>query len=357
MIRLSNSIFILMLLGVSSLTFAWDANGHQQVGAIATQLIAGTNAEQHVKALLGDMSLATASVWADCAKGVRSSDDQTFTYMDDPKYTECKPFSNPENTAAFVDFVKRNWRQCGTAHDYEYCHNQYHYTDVSTFDHRYDDHDAGTNDHDVVHAITAAIKTLQGLPTDAPFSFASQREALILLAHYVGDIHQPLHVQAIYLDAHGHVVNPDVTGVTSDIDTAGGNRISIPARHTTLHHAWDETPSDLMIGSANDAALLNEARHTPKTTGHIDQWSNQWATDTIHVSKFAFAGLTFSQRPDSASDTAHHTHQWDATGIDDVYEQREHAVKAQQLAKAGAHLAQILKTIWPDQKAATAKAP
>ena len=34
------------------------------------------------------------------------------------------------------------------------------------------------------------------------------REALRLLAHYVGDIHQPLHVAAVYLDREGRVVDP-----------------------------------------------------------------------------------------------------------------------------------------------------
>jgi hypothetical protein len=33
--------------------------------------------------------------------------------------------------------------------------------------------------------------------------------ALILLAHYVADIHQPLHVGAAYFDAQGRATDPD----------------------------------------------------------------------------------------------------------------------------------------------------
>ena len=48
---------------------AWDSTGHQTVGAIADQLIAGTNAETQVRKILGT-SLRVSAVWADCAKGV-----------------------------------------------------------------------------------------------------------------------------------------------------------------------------------------------------------------------------------------------------------------------------------------------
>ena len=41
-----------------------------------------------------------------------------------------------------------------------------------------------------------------------PFSFETKQEALRVLAHLVGDVHQPLHVGAIYLDAPGNAVNP-----------------------------------------------------------------------------------------------------------------------------------------------------
>jgi len=51
----------------------------------------------------------------------------------------------------------------------------------------------------------------------------TKRVAVILLAHYVGDMHQPLHVGAQYFNSNGHVTNPDVSG--SAYADAGGNNI------------------------------------------------------------------------------------------------------------------------------------
>jgi hypothetical protein len=111
---------------------AWGPGGHQSVGAIADELLKGSAAEAQVKSILGPVSLQQASVWADCAKGVTSSDDVTFTYHANPVlFPECVPFDTPQWKPAFESFVARNWKQCGTAHDSEKCHHQYHYADIS----------------------------------------------------------------------------------------------------------------------------------------------------------------------------------------------------------------------------------
>ena len=49
---------------------AWGADGHQTVAVIAAGLIRGTPAEVRVAALLGDMPLPLAAIWADCAKNL-----------------------------------------------------------------------------------------------------------------------------------------------------------------------------------------------------------------------------------------------------------------------------------------------
>ena len=71
--------------------------------------------------------------------------------------------------------------------------------------------------------------------------------AIILLAHFVGDIHQPLHVGAQYFDAAGKVVDPDKG--ESGFESQGGNTIMlqhkgataarIRHRRTKLHGFWD----------------------------------------------------------------------------------------------------------------------
>lgn len=99
-------------------SLAWGPEGHQTVGAIADELLKGTAAETQVRTILDGLSLRQASVWADCAKGVTSSDDATFTYQSDGhKFPECAAFA--QDASAFESFVSRNWKQCGTAHDHD----------------------------------------------------------------------------------------------------------------------------------------------------------------------------------------------------------------------------------------------
>ena len=322
---------------------AFNADGHQAVGALADKLIAGTRAAKQVNEILEGMSLQTVAVWADCVKGVTTTDDVHFTYKNnDNFYPECTPFSSPEWKLRNENFVSHNWKQCGSAHGGEFCHNQYHYADISTRRDRYEASDVGANNHDIVHSISAAIAVLKGQAAPAPFQIADKKEALMMLAHYVGDMHQPLHVEAIYLDAAGRTVDPDKTGYNLANDTAGGNLIydgSVP-----LHREWDALPASIKIGGPREAELLAKARAVAPTTGDISHWSTDWATDTIVSGKTAFERLRFDGNPN----VTRHA-EWTMSGEDDVYRADAEALKESQVAKAGARLAQVLMAIWPDR--------
>ena len=56
----------------------------------------------------------------------------------------------------------------------------------------------------------------------------------LLLAHLLGDLHQPLHVGSIYLDLDGKPVHPDTPGLSDEAktasETAGGNRLRLGLR-------------------------------------------------------------------------------------------------------------------------------
>lgn len=204
-----------------SAVLAWNSDGHQTVGAIADQLIAGTPTATQVRKILGS-TLRTAAVWADCAKGVVHGSDGTFKYVINPRYKECLPYETTAGKKLMVDFVKRNWDSCNPTAGDDPCHKQYHYTDVASEHNAYAKNLEGTSDHDIVSAITAAIAELQGGAAPAPFNLKNKREALRLLAHYAGDIHQPLHVVAVYLDAAGHQVDPDGGTFDPGSKTRGG---------------------------------------------------------------------------------------------------------------------------------------
>lgn len=318
----------------SAATFAWSAPGHQTVGSIADSLLVGTHAAKAVKSILGTEKLETAALWADCAKGV--TETPPLKYVVNTRYAECKPFESATGQAQMVDFVTRNLSACKPAPGDESCHRQYHYADVAIEHDTYARSDIGTSDHDIVSAINAAIAVLQGGTSPAPISFTSKREALRVLAHYVGDIHQPLHVGAIYLDASGHEVNPDTGTYNPATKTQGGNKILDKGKD--FHTAeWDAIPANLT--AAKFKGGVAQAKKVKATPGPINEWAAAWASDTVLASHTAFAGLTFG-----AEDTSKGT--WPVTEPTG-YSATKAALQKAQLVKAGARLAQLLQAIFP----------
>jgi hypothetical protein len=318
---------------------AWGLEGHHTVGALADRLIAGTNAEAHVKTLLRGATLEQVAVWADCAKGVDPS--KGYAYTSAGRFSECAAFETPDGEAEMIDFVRRNDTNCRRLPGDESCHKEYHYTDEPVQRERYHLGDPGTRDVDVVAAITAAIRVLQGEPAPAPFDIRGQREALLLLDHLVGDIHQPLHVGAVYLDPRGAVVEPAQPPLDAATTTRGGNsvttiRVATNRPEGNLHATWDDVPEALQSTHV-DAAWLALARAVPPSQGAIDTWSAAWADGTLAQARAALQGLTFAAQGNG---------RW-SVPLDGRYDDAMGPVKKQQLTEAGARLAQVLRTIWP----------
>lgn len=337
-----------LALCVPAAAMAWGPDGHMAVGAIADARLAGTPTAAKVKAILrpGE-TLQSVAVWADCAKGVRVVDGKFVYQADDTLYPECKPFG--ANGAEFVRFVAANWTQCGLPHGREYCHQQYHYADVAIQRDRYQRGLTGTSGHDVVQAIDAAIAMLQGRPVPAPFVFADAREALMLLAHYAGDIHQPLHVGAIYLDEHGKWVDPDAGAYDATTETSGGNLIddTAAAFHPKPNHAppyvfhaeWDAIAPSQNVGAAGWAQLLTASAAVASPTGDVATWSTQWASESVTLAKTAYGSLTYKWTGNFKFPA------WEAGGIDASYKTNAEKTQSQQLARAGARLAWLLKRV------------
>jgi len=340
MIRALFLLNFLLLVFYPTASSAWGYQGHRVVGSIADQLL-NNNARQQVSALLG-FELRIAGPWADCVKSVVRNDNDTFTYIEDPRHPEyeipCTSFRTPAEQKRMEDYVGRNWTQCiypptGTERG---CHNTYHFDDVAIERDHFDRSFEGTNEHDLVGAIVAAIAVLQDKTPSGPYSIADKKEALFMLAHFLGDLHQPLHVAAVYLDEHGHLVDPDATHhIDPTTETQGGNLIH--DQHHIFHTEWDAIPADL--GEAATPELLALARSAPPNQGNIEDWPADWASDTIMVAHDAFSGTHFRQTSPS---------HWSITFDDhDAYLASQETIKRQQLAKAGARLALLLNTIWP----------
>jgi len=317
---------------------AWGPAGHATVGSIAAQLMAGTRAEREVRQRLSGMTLAEVGVWADCVKAVRA-EGEGFVYADAGRYPECQRFETPQERAAAIAYVRNNWHHCGAGPDDEPCHKRYHYTDVAVQQPAYAPGLAGTRDHDVVAATAAAVAVLQGRPAPAPFHL-QPREALRLLVHLVGDLHQPLHVGSVYLDAEGQPIDPDHQPHDHHHDTVGGNRLDDDG--VNLHRRWDDVPAACGPHTLGTEGLA-DARRVPRTPGLAADWPRAWATDTLQAARQAYGGLRFGpvQGP-----PRHWPVLMGANQAAGVVAERERLQRAQ-LVKAGARLAQLLQALWP----------
>jgi S1/P1 Nuclease len=343
---------------------AWGYQGHEVVGAVADRLLK-PNASNQVRAILNgppepadpnapvklapklELKLQQAGPWADCVKSVVRHDNGKFRYEVDPNNLEyeipCVVFSSPEERARMEDYARRNWDTCTYPPEgaQRGCHNTFHFDDVAIQSDSFDHHHLGTNNHDLVTAIGAAIAVLSGKPIPPPFPFGirDKREALLLLVHLIGDLHQPLHVGSVYLDAEGRLVDPDrANWIDPATDTTGGN--AIQDQNLNLHAEWDAIPYD--IGESATRELTMEAQATPPTTGPMDGWPVAWATESLHVAQLAFRDLKFQPNTTSAN------YKWTVVFDDHVtYLRLMDEIKRKQLAKGGAHLAEILNALWP----------
>jgi S1/P1 Nuclease len=127
---------------------AWSGKGHRIVGAIADEVLKkNPTTKAKVKAILGGHTLATVSVWADCAKG--------FMY--------CQRAPTPEEHA----YASKNPE-----------HHNFHYADVPYQQSAYVDASAGTAKYDVVHVISYAVAVLRGNALANDSINLTQREAL-----------------------------------------------------------------------------------------------------------------------------------------------------------------------------------
>jgi hypothetical protein len=328
-----------MLLSVQGAR-AWNAEGHQIVGAIADAIL-NDHAKQQVQSILGvDVNLQTAGPWLDCVKSVHRKDDGNFEYIVEPAFEPpCRPFKDAHNL--MEEYVGRNFVQCSYLvhrddhHGHEFdeemgCHNTYHFDDIAIQRDHFDRNFQGTNDHDIVAAINAAIAVLLERPSPPPFKIATKAEALFLLAHLVGDLHQPLHVSAVYLNLQGQEVDPDVTHtIDPTTETKGGNFVFDNDKN--FHAAWDAPPTNFHVAQALD--LLPMAKQVAKDTDPAEDWSFAWATDTIKVAPQAFAGATFVRVEPSQE---HREGGWSIAFPDQAaYVTARDNIKKEQLAKGG----------------------
>jgi hypothetical protein len=330
---------------------AWGNDGHRAVGAIADQLLKGSNAQKQVAALLlpGE-SLESVANWADCVKG-----------------TYCGP-----QTPEMVAYVEANPK-----------HGEYHYTDIPFQESHYHDGAVGSAGDDVVQTLKQAIAVLQGKTDPAlnPHQF-TKRQALLLIAHMAGDIHQPLHVGAAYVGKDGKFVVPqkhDDIDTVDIFDARGGNNLllddeKLSAMSATLippgeakplppgvvksptrpfHSYWDSTVVDYAmrrIGTRTPEqfaqAVIASKPAVPANSGDPASWPYQWADDALIASKIAYADVRPGKLTPQVSKKGETYYTW-GLEVPANYPVPSSALAKTQLIKGGYHLAALLQAIWP----------
>ena len=315
----------------SGQALAWGSDGHRVVGAIADQLIAGTPAQQRVAALLqpGE-SLETLAVWADCVKTTAPA--------------SCGP-----QTEEMKVFLASNPGQAG-----------YHYTDVPFQLDHYQDHALGTRADDIVQILRQAIGVLQGHPETAgnPHQF-TQRQALQMVAHLVGDLHQPLHVSGAYVARNGSLGLPATRAQLKDgsfYETRGGQDLLVGA-DCNLHTYWDfvlveATLRRAGVGTGPDAPhryaakVIEAGPQTMADSGAPAGWPYVWADAALAASKPAFRGLVLGPKQMRPDDHGVQRPAWALTLPAD-YEATGSTVAERQLVQGGYHLAELLLALFP----------
>lgn len=324
---------------------AFGAEGHMAVGNLGDKLIEGTAAAKQVQAILGTGErLREAAIWPDCARGVVRSGNG-FKYAPDPKYHDkhCAVFETPAGQQELVDYVARNWDNCEYAGEKKGCHKAFHFADIPLQLGRYAADSVGAGPQDIVHAINAAIAFLRDGTRTEPFRFGEgnqgRREALRLLAHLLGDVHQPLHVGAVYLTANGRATNPNKSkAAVAASETQGGNLLFIGAQDN-LHHQWDSISTGL-----GQEDLTGEAAVVHGSEGAIESWAAAWASESVLQARLAYKGLSFGPKKPAGQGNG-----WPLVFKDrPAYLKAERDIQREQVTRGGARLAEVLQAIWPD---------
>jgi len=263
-------LWVVVLLGALLLPWgrarAWGSDGHRIVGEIARQNLTSAAAARVRALLAGDgeayRTLAGATLWADHTK---SDEDRTWHYINLPRN-------------ARKEHIKQ---ACGQPH---WC-------------------------------VTEAIHHFHRLLTSDADTIA-KRDALKYLAHFVGDLHQPLHAGR-RRDAGGNAIKVNFFGRKYRVEDVRYN----------LHAVWDTSIIRREIQRKHaDWRHYADALAAAVTPAERSEWTGTAAEDwTLESSRLAF----------SVAYTA-------PGSIEGPYYEISVSVIEEQLQRAGIRLAELL---------------
>ena len=304
--------FLLALLLPLDLAHAYGPDGHKIIGAIADQRLANTPTGARVAELLDGYTLQEASIMPDTIK------QWDKPGIEDPKVQ--KYFSSHPRIA---EQLREFWKANPPTTDRKSAipsHHWFHYTDVPLVGaEKYADGKIGRSRWDIVHMMRYCIAVLRGEVPEKNERKITKPIALILLTHFVGDIHQPLHVGAQYFDAKGNPINP--ASATEAYPDEGGNSLRLRLtdaaprkRLPKLHGFWDNDAVMANLPRFPDtmpkeerrmkmeaaARVLTESlvKNEPKnwrmpSTLKVEDYPEAWANEILPLAREAHARLRY----------------------------------------------------------------
>ena len=311
---------LLLLLTLPVPVRAWGPLGHSAIAAIAEKHLSPAT-QTRVAAILAqghDTDLPSIANWAD---EVRAAGSGRGPLSDD---VEARAFNAKFPTNAL-----------------------WHFVDLPLGAESYRDAVAFTSVNDVVHAIKRCIAALERAQT-GPDDF-TKPQALRLLVHFVGDIHQPLHCGTGFYDL-SELTHPvlitDPKQCRGKPNDRGGNDLFFGADpNQELHALWDDSLVSAIRNSVDYRSLadwLEPTQSVSPMTGDYHAWPEQWAIDSVQQARNAYRDIEFgAARVDGQRLRI-------TTQLPSGYVDENKAIVTQQLLKAGIRLAELLNAVrWP----------
>jgi S1/P1 Nuclease len=307
---------------LSEKSLAWGQEGHAAIAAIAQHLISPAT-QTKVQELLaegGEKDLISIASWA----------DQVIIALHDEG-----PLRANQEAVEFNRKFPKNAR--------------WHYVNLPLSATSYDQVNSFTRPDDVIHTISRCIQVLES-PTPGPETF-TRIQALRLLVHFVGDIHQPLHCGT------GFYVFPGAGGlqlITTPVEASGqpndrgGNLLFYGSNATEqLHALWDRVLVEKVDNSIDYQVLADFLRKSylpkemAKTPGDYHNWAETWAIESVRIAALAYRGIAFGI---PEFDSNQHLVRVNIT-LPTNYLETNRTYAADQLARAGVRLAQLLESV------------
>ena len=270
-IILVNLVVLAVIL--ASPCFGWGPDGHRIIGDIATKYLSAKS-KAAIKDLVGEQTLADAGNWAD-------------EIRKDPQYDWAKPlhYINVPRDAEKVDLQ----RDCPD----EKC-------------------------------VIGAINHYAGVLKSKTSTHDEKVIALKLLVHFVGDVHQPMHV--------------------SYEDDRGGNLVKatfLDQPFRNLHSIWDESLIAHRMNGDRAAMVKDlEAKLTDKKLKDLRSATNPvaWANESLAITRQLYKDVP------AHGETMH---------LGQEYYQQHIGTVEDRLTAAGVRLAAMLNSIFGDDKPAS----